>query len=109
MSQNTSVKRMKLGITLKTAESSALQGQTPTFREIQELALAAERVGLDSVWLYDHLIYRFPGQEEKGTWEAFTVLSALAALTTRITLGTIVICTSFRPPALVAKMADTFD
>ncbi|MGH2506372.1 MAG: LLM class flavin-dependent oxidoreductase, partial [Ktedonobacteraceae bacterium] len=57
----------------------------------------------------DHLIYRFPGQEERGTWEAFTMLSALAAQTTRITLGTIVLCTSFRPPALVAKMADTID
>jgi alkanesulfonate monooxygenase SsuD/methylene tetrahydromethanopterin reductase-like flavin-dependent oxidoreductase (luciferase family) len=39
----------------------------------------------------------------------FTMLSALAALTTRITLGTIVACTSFRPPALLAKIADTID
>lgn len=106
MSQNPS--RMKIGITIKTAESS-FQGQTPTFREIQEVALAAEQAGLDSIWLYDHLIYRFPNQEEKGTWEVFTILSALAALTTRVTLGTIVVCTSFRPPALVAKMADTLD
>lgn len=99
---------MKIGITLNIAEGS-LQGETPTFRQIQEIALAAEGAGLDSIWLYDHLIYRFPGQEERGTWEAFTMLSALAALTTRITLGTIVLCTSFRPPALLAKMADTVD
>jgi alkanesulfonate monooxygenase SsuD/methylene tetrahydromethanopterin reductase-like flavin-dependent oxidoreductase (luciferase family) len=55
--------------------------------------------------LYDFV----PEQEEQGIWEVFTVLSALAAVTTRITLGTIVACTSFRPLALVAKMADTLD
>lgn len=108
MSLHTAPKKMKIGITLKTAEGS-FQGKTPTFREIQELALAAERVGLDSIWLYDHLIYRFPQREEGGTWEALTILSALAALTTRITLGTIVLCASFRPPALTAKMADAID
>jgi probable F420-dependent oxidoreductase len=86
-----------------------LQGKTPTFHEMRELALTAERVGVDALWLCDHLIYRFPGQEEQGIWEVFTVLSALAAATTRITLGTIVACTSFRPPALVAKMVDTID
>ncbi|MEO7019039.1 MAG: LLM class flavin-dependent oxidoreductase [Ktedonobacteraceae bacterium] len=108
MSQSALTKKMKIGIALKTGESS-FQGKTPTFREIQEMALAAEQVGLDSIWLYDHLIFRFPGQEEKGIWEIFTILSALAAVTTSVTLGTIVVCTSFRPPALVAKMADTID
>ncbi|HEU5381569.1 MAG TPA: LLM class flavin-dependent oxidoreductase [Ktedonobacteraceae bacterium] len=108
MTQHTSARGMKVGLVLKTAES-ALQGKTPTFRDLQAMALACERAGLDSIWLCDHLIYRFPEQEEKGIWEVFTLLSALAALTTTITLGTIVVCTSFRPPALVAKMADTID
>ena len=105
MTQNT---RMKLGITLGIGEGS-LQGRTPTFRDIQAAAQAAEQAGFDSLWVADHLIYRFPGQEEKGTWEAFTMLSALAAVTTRITLGSLVACTSFRSPALLAKMADTLD
>jgi probable F420-dependent oxidoreductase len=108
MTQSPSAKGMKLGLVLDTAEGT-LPGKTPTFREIQELALTAERVGVDSLWVCDHLIYRFPGQEEQGIWEVFTILSALAAVTTHITLGTIVACTSFRPPALVAKMADTID
>ena len=73
------------------------------------MALAAEQVGLDSPWLCDHLLQRLPGREETGIWEVFTVRSALAAITTQITLGTIVVCTSFRPPALVAKMADSID
>jgi probable F420-dependent oxidoreductase len=108
MAQRTLVKEMKLGIVLDMAEG-ALQGKTPTFRELQEMAQAAERAGLDSIWLCDHLLYRFPEQEEMGIWELFTMLSALAAITARIRLGTIVACTAFRPPALVAKMADTID
>jgi alkanesulfonate monooxygenase SsuD/methylene tetrahydromethanopterin reductase-like flavin-dependent oxidoreductase (luciferase family) len=108
MTQRTSAQDMKLGIVLKTGERD-LQGKTPTFHDLQDMAQAAEAVGLDSIWLCDHLINRFPGREERGLWEIFTVLSALAATTTRITLGTIVVCTSFRPPALVAKMADTID
>src|SRR6185312_4808866 len=87
----------------------SLQGKTPTFRELQEMAQTAERTRLDSIWLCDHLLHRFPGQEEMVIWELFTMISALAAITTRITLGTLVVCTSFRPPALVAKMADTLD
>jgi alkanesulfonate monooxygenase SsuD/methylene tetrahydromethanopterin reductase-like flavin-dependent oxidoreductase (luciferase family) len=99
---------MKVGVVLETAEG-ALQGKTATFRELQEMTRAAEEADLDSIWLSDHLLYRFPGQEELGIWELFTMLSALAAMTTRIMFGTIVACTSFRPPALVAKMADTID
>lgn len=108
MTQNISEQRMKIGITLTTVEGS-LEGRTPTFRDLQTMAQVAEQVGLDSLWLADHLIYRFPGHDESAPWEAFTLLSALAAVTTRIRIGPLVACTSFRPPALLAKMADTLD
>jgi len=99
---------MKIGIVLDISEGS-LDGRTPTYRDLREMALVAEQVGLDSLWLADHLIYRFPNQAESAPWEALTMLSALAAVTTHITLGTLVVCTSFRPPAMLAKMADAFD
>jgi alkanesulfonate monooxygenase SsuD/methylene tetrahydromethanopterin reductase-like flavin-dependent oxidoreductase (luciferase family) len=99
---------MKIGIVLDTVEGS-LEGRTPTFRDLRAMAQVAEQVGLDSLWLADHLLYRFPGQDESAPWEALSMLSALAASTTRITLGTLVVCTSFRPPALLAKMADALD
>ena len=105
MTRNT---RMKLGVVLGIEEGS-LQGRTPTFRDIQAMAQATEQAGFDSFWVADHLIYRSPGREEQGMWEAFTMLSALAAVTTRIALGPLVACTSFRSPALLAKMADTLD
>src|SRR6266550_4322433 len=84
---------MKIGITLDISEGS-LDGRTPTFSDLREMALVAEQVGLDSLWLADHLIYRFPNQAESAPWEALTML---------------VVCTSFRPPAMLAKMADALD
>ncbi len=99
---------MKIGITLDISEDS-FDGRTPNFRDLREMALISELVGFDSLWLADHLIYRFPNQAESAPWEALTMLSALAAVTTRITLGTLVLCTSFRPPAMLAKMADALD
>lgn len=99
---------LKVGLVLGLAEGS-LQGRTPRFHDLRTLATTAQEAGLDSLWLADHLIYRFPERDELAPWETFTMLSALAAVTTRITLGTIVACTSFRPPALLAKMADALD
>ena len=106
--QTTPQQRMKIGITLDISEDS-LDGRTPNFRDLREMALITEQVGFDSLWLADHLIYRFPNRAESAPWEALTMLSALAAVTTRITLGTLVLCTSFRPPAMLAKMADALD
>ena len=106
--QTTPQQRMKIGIILDISEDS-LDGRTPTFRDLREMAQISERVGFDSLWLADHLIYRFPDQPESAPWETLTMLSALAAVTTRITLGTLVLSTSFRPPAMLAKMADALD
>jgi alkanesulfonate monooxygenase SsuD/methylene tetrahydromethanopterin reductase-like flavin-dependent oxidoreductase (luciferase family) len=100
---------MKLGVAMATVERS-MQGKTPTFHDLVAAAQTAEQVGLDSFWLADHLLYRFAERgEERGSWEAMTMLSALAAVTTRISLGPLVAATSFRNPALLAKMADTLD
>ena len=106
--QDAQRQRMKIGVVLDISEGS-LEGRTPTFRDLQTMAQVAEQVGLDSIWLADHLLYRFPGQDESGPWEALTMLSALAAVTSRITIGTLVLCVPFRPPALLAKMADAID
>jgi alkanesulfonate monooxygenase SsuD/methylene tetrahydromethanopterin reductase-like flavin-dependent oxidoreductase (luciferase family) len=61
------------------------------------------------MWLGDHLLYRGDGRPERGPWEAWTLLSALAAVTERIALGPLVACLAFHPPALIAKMAATVD
>ena len=77
--------------------------------EYLTLARVGEDVGFDSMWIGDHLLYRRPGVGARGPWEAWTMLAALAAGTSRITLGPLVACTSFHNPAMLAKMAATVD
>ncbi len=76
--------------------------------EYRTMAGAAEEVGFDSLWVGDHLLYR-GARSERGPWEAWTMLAALAAVTERITLGPLVACAGFHPPGLIAKMAATLD
>jgi alkanesulfonate monooxygenase SsuD/methylene tetrahydromethanopterin reductase-like flavin-dependent oxidoreductase (luciferase family) len=75
--------------------------------EYRSMARAADEVGLDSIWLGDHLLYRDKGDTERGPWEVWTMLGALAAVTERVELGPLVACTAFHPPGLIAKMAAT--
>ena len=77
--------------------------------EYRALAVAAEDSGFDSIWLGDHLLYRGDGGVERGPWEAWTMLAALAAATQRVVLGPLVACVGFHPPAVLAKMAATID
>jgi probable F420-dependent oxidoreductase len=72
------------------------------------MAQAAEAAGFDSIWVGDHLLYR-GDRPEAGPWEAWTLLSALAAATERVVLGPLVACAGFHPPAVLAKMAATID
>lgn len=99
---------MKIGVILLLGEDEAI-GAPPPYAEIRANALAAEDSGLDSVWAYDHLVYHFPGKDPQGVWEGWTIASALAEATNRVELGTLVLCTAFRNPAVTAKMAVTID
>jgi F420-dependent oxidoreductase-like protein len=72
------------------------------------VARQAEALGFESIWLFDHFTTT-PRPTDELTFESFTALSALAALTERVRLGHIVICNGFRNPALTAKMISTLD
>jgi probable F420-dependent oxidoreductase len=73
------------------------------------MARAAEEVGFDSLSVGDHHLYRGGGRPERGPWEAWTLLAALAASTERVKLAPLVACTAFHNPAVLAKMAATLD
>ena len=73
-----------------------------------QVAQQAERLGFESIWIFDHF-QTVPVPTDELTFESFTSLSALAALTQRVRIGHVVICTAFRNPALTAKMIGTLD
>ncbi len=98
---------MRVGIVLPIGQEDGTPAP-PSYPEIRTVALEAEASGLDSVWVYDHLLYRFDG-ETTGIHECWTILAAIAEATSRVELGSIVMCTGFRNPALLAKMAATLD
>jgi probable F420-dependent oxidoreductase len=77
--------------------------------EYLAMARAAEQVGFDSIWTGDHLLYRGDGRPERGPWEAWTMLAALAAVTERVRLGPLVASAAFHAPAMLAKQAATVD
>ena len=77
--------------------------------EVVAMAHAAEEVGFDSIWLGDHLLYRGDGRPERGPWDSWTMLAALAASTERVRLGPLVACSAFHPPGMLARMAITID
>jgi len=74
------------------------------FNRVKEAVLECERLGYDSVWLDDHLMFG-----KQPILEAWTTLSALSSVTKTIRLGTMVLSNSFRNPALLAKMSSTLD
>ena len=77
-----------------------------TWPQMREMALAAEDIGLDSIWVGDHLLYRSVAGV-KGPWEAWSMLAAIAAVTDRVEIGPLVASTSFHNPAMLAKKAST--
>src|SRR5258708_4953075 len=101
---------MKIGTVVPQGWVGEYDGWDPlaAWRRTTEAALHAERFGFESVWLFDHF-HTIPRPTDEITFESFTSLSALAALTSRVRLGHIVICTGFRNPALTAKMIATMD
>jgi alkanesulfonate monooxygenase SsuD/methylene tetrahydromethanopterin reductase-like flavin-dependent oxidoreductase (luciferase family) len=73
------------------------------------MAKAAEDTGFDTIWLGDHLLYRYSDGSTRGPWEVFTSLAAIAQATSRVKIGPLVAATAFHAPPMLAKMAATVD
>jgi probable F420-dependent oxidoreductase len=104
---------MRIGLALPHYDFS-IPGVDPVrFDAVAEVAVRAERLGFDSVWMSDHFfgsLRRYGGGDERyGSLEPLSTLAALASLTERVRLGTLVLSAGFRHPAIVAKSATAID
>ena len=112
---------MKTGIVILSWEG-AMDGVTPSSRDVIGLAQLCESVGLDSAWITDHFYFDYSDLEtvgvslpeemhgtKSGSWECWALVSAIAAVTERINIGTLVSATAFRNPSLLARSIDTID
>jgi F420-dependent oxidoreductase-like protein len=98
-----------------------------SYEDMRRVAAQAEALGFDSIWLCDHFLTLAPDAYVEGAGiargpasvaaaarsmpllECWTTLSALARDTTRLRLGTSVLCNSYRAPSVLAKMGATLD
>src|SRR3954468_3702100 len=94
---------MRIGVQLPEVEREV------RWTELVAIAQAAEETGFHSVWLGAHPLYRGDGRAERGPWDCWTTLAALAAVSERVELGPLVACTAFRPAGLLARAAAAVD
>lgn len=101
---------MRIGVALP---HYGAPGSDPSPDRVASIAVECERLGFDSVWVSDHLEFdlaKYGGSPDPvGSLEPLTTLAALAAQTTTLRLGTLVLCNEFRHPAQLAKEAATLD
>jgi probable F420-dependent oxidoreductase len=104
---------MRFGLALPHYGFSLPGGEPISFARAAEQARRAERLGFDSVWISDHLVYSFgrygAPPDPVAALEPMTALAGIAAVTERMRVGSLVLCAPFRHPAIVAKMATTID
>ena len=101
---------LDVGIIVPQGWTGEYDGWEPlrAWRRTVAVAQAAERIGFESLWAFDHF-HTVPKPTPEITFESFTTLSAVASLTERVRLGHIVLCAAYRNPALTAKMISTLD
>lgn len=100
---------MSLGLMLPVGEKSHF-GETPRFTDMVEMATTARDVGFEAIWLADHFSFTDTEENEvRGVWEAWTMMAAVAAAVPDVQIGSLVACTGFRNPGVIAKMTEAID
>ena len=89
-------------------ELASINGAEAKWNKSVEIALLAEQLGFDSIWVYDHF-HNVPRPAEEAVFECWTTMAAISQRTSRIRLGQMVGCNSYRSPALLAKITSTLD
>lgn len=82
---------------------------TVRWTEIREMALRLEAMGADTIWVPDELLWRTPDAGRQGVWDGISMAGAVAAVTSRVKVGTWVMSALHRNPGIIAKTAETLD
>jgi alkanesulfonate monooxygenase SsuD/methylene tetrahydromethanopterin reductase-like flavin-dependent oxidoreductase (luciferase family) len=102
------MRSLEIGLVLP-MEESWTDGATPRWVEIRRLAIRAEEIGFDTVWIPDELLWRPPDGQVRGWWECVAMAGAIAASTSRIKVGTWILSALHRNPGITAKAVETLD
>ncbi len=102
------MRHLEIGLVLPMGESF-VDGSTARWVEIRDLAVHAEAIGFDTVWVADELLWRPPDGEAQGWWECVAMAGAVAAATSRVKVGTWVLSALHRNPGITAKAVETID
>ena len=103
-------KAITLGLMVPISEQAAF-GATPRFDDIVEIGLAARDAGFDALWFADHFVLGHGGGDDpfRGVWECWTLMAAVAARVPDLQIGSLVACTGYRNPGVIAKMSEMID
>jgi len=101
---------LEIGIIVPQGWTGEYDGWEPraAWKRTVAVTQQVEALGFESIWLFDHF-HTVPRPTDEITFESFTSLAALSAITQRVRIGHIVVCTGFRNPALTAKMISSMD
>jgi alkanesulfonate monooxygenase SsuD/methylene tetrahydromethanopterin reductase-like flavin-dependent oxidoreductase (luciferase family) len=102
------LRHLEIGLVLP-MEESWTDGSTPRWVDIRELAIRAEQIGFDTVWVPDELLWRPVDGQTRGWWECIAMTGAVAAATSRVKVGTWVLSALHRNPGITARAVETLD
>jgi len=78
------------------------------WQKMMDIGQSIESLGYDSLWVYDHF-HTWPEPTQEVTYEAWTLMAALAAVTDTVRIGQMCTCNTYRPPSYLAKVAASID
>ncbi len=102
------MRQLEIGLVLPMGDSF-VDGATARWVEIRHLAIRAQDIGFDTVWVPDELLWRPTEGVLRGWWECVAMAGAVAAATSRIKVGTWVLSALHRNPGITAKAVETLD
>ncbi|CAA9582573.1 MAG: hypothetical protein AVDCRST_MAG87-3546 [uncultured Thermomicrobiales bacterium] len=101
-------RRASLGLMVPVSEKAAF-GDTPRFTDIIEMCKVAADVGFEMVWFADHFTFGDAEKGFRGSWDAWTLMAAVAASVPNLQIGPMVACTAYRNPGVIVKMTEMID